>query len=111
MNQLVNITVEVHCIRPQWAVNHDTKEYRDSRYRVYVDDDLITERTWVWDNSTFLEENLWVNLDSPKVHTLKLEPIRYTPEQAEFSLMNFKVVNMPATIVSSDVTELSFALA
>ena len=34
------------------------------RYQIYVDNDLITERSWVWkDSITCLQENIWVNLN------------------------------------------------
>lgn len=34
------------------------------RYRIYVDNDLITERSWIWkDSITCLQENIWVNLN------------------------------------------------
>ena len=30
------------------------------RYRAYVDQELFTERTWVWNDSYYLEENLQI---------------------------------------------------
>lgn len=45
------------------------------RYRVYVDNNLLTERDFIWPGSTtFVRENILVNL-TPGKHTLKIEQI------------------------------------
>ena len=106
-----HITVEVHCVRPTWAKQHWEEKYRDSRYRLYIDDELIIERTWIWDDSTFLQENLWISIDSMPTHTLKLESVTYIPEQAEFSLQSIESVNYSLTTVSTTPTEISFKVA
>jgi hypothetical protein len=106
-----HITVEVHCVRPVWAERHWEEKYRDSRYRLYVDNELITERTWIWDNSTLLQENLWISVDNMVTHTLKLESVTYLPEQATFSLQSLESVNCSLTTVSTTPTEISFKVA
>ncbi len=106
-----NITVEVHCQQPPWAINHWEDQYRDSRYRIYVDNDLITERTWIWDNSTLIQENLWVNVDQTATHTLKLESVTYIPEQAKFSLGLLSANNNNLVIVSTNTAEITFKFA
>jgi hypothetical protein len=40
-------------------------------YRVYVDDNLLTERDFIWNNS-FIRENIIVNLE-PGEHSVKVE--------------------------------------
>ena len=109
-SNVTNISVEVHCCRPLWATKDPHAPYHDSRYRLYVDDELIIERTWVWNNSTFLKENLWLSLEKLKKYSLMLEPVRLIPEQADFSLNNFKVLNSNATVEYSNLTEISFIL-
>ena len=45
------------------------------RYRVYVDNNLLTERDFVWSGTDqFVRENIIVNLQ-PGFHTLKVEQI------------------------------------
>ena len=45
------------------------------RYRIYVDNDLLTERDFVWNGtSQFLREHVIVNLN-PGPHTLRVEQI------------------------------------
>jgi hypothetical protein len=94
-----------------WAEFHSIERYRDSRYRLYVDDDLITERNWIWDNSTFLQENLWVNIDPLVTHTLKLESVTHIPEQAAFSLQSPTVDKGNLIVISTNPTEISFKIA
>lgn len=106
-----HVIVEIHCVRPVWAELHQNEKYRDSRYRLYVDSDLITERTWIWNNSTFLQENLWVNVDRSIIHTLKLEAVTYLPEQAQFSLQSMALAKGVLTTLSTTPTEISFKVA
>jgi hypothetical protein len=106
-----HIIVEVHCVRPTWAELHWDEKYRDSKYRLYVDRDLITERTWIWNNSTFLQENLWVNIDRNFTHTLKLEAVTHIPEQARFSLESMILAKGNLTTLSTTPTEISFKVA
>ena len=105
-----NITVEVHCQQPPWAINHWEDRYRDSRYRIYVNNDLITERSWVWDNSTYLKEDLWANITPEGTHSIKLEPITHIPEQAKFDLLNFNVVDTAIKVLSIRPHEITFKL-
>jgi len=45
------------------------------RYRVYVDNNLLTERDFIWPGSTmFARERIVVNLD-PGTHSVKIEQI------------------------------------
>jgi hypothetical protein len=52
------------------------------RYRIYVDNDLLTERDFIWDNRTFIRENIIVNLESG-THTLRVEHINNGTIRAE----------------------------
>jgi len=106
-----HIIVEVHCVRPPWAELHRDEKYRDSRYRLFIDDDLITERTWIWNNSTFLQENLWSNIDRSIAHTLKLEAVTHLPEQAQFNLQSMTLAKDGLTTLSITPTEIIFKVA
>jgi len=45
------------------------------RYRVYVDDDLLTERDFIWPgHEIYVKENIVVELE-PGVHNLRIEHI------------------------------------
>jgi len=60
-----SITVDVYC---HWSEKPPV-------YRVYVDNDLLTEREFIWPGSEiFLRENILVNLE-PGTHCVKIEKI------------------------------------
>jgi hypothetical protein len=42
------------------------------KYRIYVDNDLLTERDFVWGRDTYICERILVNLE-PGTHVLKVE--------------------------------------
>jgi hypothetical protein len=45
-------------------------------YRIYFDDELMTERTYIWDNERqVLEERVSVIADSTTPHTLTIETV------------------------------------
>jgi hypothetical protein len=108
---VTNITVEVHCQQPPWAIHLWGDRYRDSRYRIYVNNDLITERTWIWDNSILIQENLWINVNQTATHLLKLESVTNIPEQAKFSLGLLSANNNNLVIVSANTVEITFKFA
>ena len=60
----VNISIDVHC-----TVGHG-----EPVYRIYVDNELLTERSWVWPSyEVLIKEIIEVNFEDYGLHTLKLE--------------------------------------
>jgi len=106
----VNLIFEVHCHRPPCGIINPISKFTDSRYRVYVDDDLITERSWIWDNGIKLLENIWLNLENNKEYKLRIDPVVALPEQAKFNIDNFKVTNSNADINKIDDLQVNFTL-
>ena len=52
---LVSITVDVYCNRSEG----------EPSYRIYVDDEMLTERSWVWPAyEVFVKEHVEVNVES-----------------------------------------------
>ena len=105
----LNLVFETHCIIPPWA-SSNPKYAESARYRVYVDNDLITERNWIWDNNVFLKESIWVEINDDAEHTIKIEPILQNPKQAEFAVSRFTVVDRPFTAKQPNHTEISFRI-
>ena len=104
----VNILVDVHCHRPAWVDSPNT-EFLDcaiSHYRIYIDNNLLTERTWIWDNATFIQENIWIYAETNSTHILTVKPIRKNPAQAVFSLGNFTV---NTTFTSEQINDLTIS--
>lgn len=109
-SNVVEISVEVHCYRPWWAIHHWESKFTTSIYRLYVDQDLITERTWVWNNNTVILESLIVDVDNNIGHNVKLEPLICAPGQAQFKLSNFKLLNKQGECNSINDLEIYFIL-
>jgi hypothetical protein len=83
-----NITVEVHALQPRWI------DIEKPRYRLYVNDDLFTERSWIWNQQIFIKENLSVYLETGINHTIRIEIIKSDPMYlAQFGLRNLRINN------------------
>ena len=104
----VNLKFEVHCQRPTWARFNVNRKYVDSKYRIYVNNDLIVERSWIWDNNIFLKEDVWAIADQE--YMLELEPVVYISEQAVFTLDNFQVANFQANSTKINDLQVNFTL-
>ena len=100
----VNLTVEVHCLKPSW-VNHE-----NNKYRIYVNDDLLTERTWIWELNTLINENIWVIIPATSANTVRLEQIIQDKSVAQFALRNLQVINQPFTSEQINDLTISFTL-
>ena len=66
------------------------------RYRLYVNDELFTERTYIWRGTQYLRENL--QIDAPpgeyKIHLEKVDP-------AKLRMRNTRADYGPVEIVDS----------
>jgi hypothetical protein len=106
-----NLFVEVHCTQPQWVFQERNQQYSTPIYRIYVNDDLLTERTWIWTpDNTFIKEDMWVQLGKQVTYSLKLVPVLKNPAQAKFMLMNFGSTNTGYTQTRINNNEISFKL-
>lgn len=90
----VELAIDVKC---RW----DT--YAPS-YRIYIDDELLTERSYIWHNSeAYIRENILVNL-APGEHTLILEKCGEKWVWGEFSLENFTIDGSRAILLNNHFT-------
>lgn len=62
----------------------------DAIYRIYVGNNLMTERTWIWGSSVGINEHIQVNLHIGQ-GKFRLEPVNCS--QSNFTIHNFKVNN------------------
>jgi hypothetical protein len=105
----VNLIFEVHARIPSWIshVVHNMKNhYTDNRYRIFVNNDLIVERNWIWNNDTFLKESIWV-VSGFVDYNVRLEPVAYNPAQIKFSLKKVNEQN-DISYYTDNQLELSF---
>ena len=101
----VNLKVQVQLLQPKWVersvINH---------YRLYVNDNLITERTWIWNFDTVINENIWVDVPSHVSHIIRLESVVDPRSIAQFGLRNFFVNNCQNSDSGGTKTQLSFII-
>jgi hypothetical protein len=64
-------------------------------YRLYVNDELFSERTWIWTDST-LEENLQIEAE-PGVYTLRYDLL--SPNLAQLKVGSLSVEYGPAEVI------------
>ena len=79
--QFVQVVCDVHC---RW-------DQEPPRYRVYVNDELFTERTWIWQN-VYLEEMLQI-LAPPGTYKIRYELV--DPDHALLKVKDVRVINGP----------------
>jgi hypothetical protein len=82
----------------------------DIKYRLYINDDLITERSWIWGINNVIEERMRVEVSKNISHTLRLELIPNPGYMVQFGLRNFSVEGIPQPDLGGTRTQLSFIL-
>ena len=99
------ILIEVHCLRPSWVAKED------NRYRVYINNELITERTWIWDSKTIIDENIWVSIIPSTLNSVRVEaePIPST-SMVKFGLKNLRINGNIQPDQQDEQSELSFII-
>jgi hypothetical protein len=80
---IYQLTVDVH-------YSHPTGINDDSRYRIYVDQELMAERSWNWLTNVLVQENLIVELN-PGAHTVSLVEANKDITQGRFNLKDLTV--------------------
>jgi hypothetical protein len=81
------ITVEVHCLQPRWVADEKSK------YRIYIDDELLTERTWIWDQNTYIKEHINAEITPIDTHTVRVDVIKCYNENLTQLILDNLIVN------------------
>jgi hypothetical protein len=68
-------------------------------YRVFVNDELFAERTWVWTDS-YLEELLQIEAE-PGDYNIRYELV--PPHLAKLTVKNVRVSGNPAQIINNNI--------
>jgi hypothetical protein len=88
--QFVRVLADVHC---------DCAVDQRPIYRLYVNDELFTERTWIWEN-VYLEEVIPI-LAEPGDYVVRYELV--PGATAGLNIQNLRVAEGPATVQDSTV--------
>jgi hypothetical protein len=88
----VSISVDVWC---------DYDDFVKPAYRVYVNSDMLTERSFIWKSaSQYIREHIEVNL-SPGTHHITIENL--TPEMAAYRIENVQVDGVTVAATSPTI--------
>ena len=87
----VRLKVQIHCLQPNWV------EHENSRYRLYVNDDLITERTWIW-HDFYIDESIQIEAP-PGRYEVRYECL--DPEHARLRIGDLRIETGPAIITKA----------
>jgi len=72
------------------------------RYRVYVNDELFAERTWIW-RDAYLEEMLQINAP-PGQYKIRYELVEGFDQEAGLKIRNMRVEHGPGRILDKQGT-------
>jgi hypothetical protein len=105
----VKILVKIYHYQPSWVENYP--KLLPSIYRLYVNNDLITERTWNYGNHNVLYEELHAGLTVDNEYTLRLEPVVKNPAQVIFKIDEFTTPDQPTTVINTSDLSVTFKLS
>jgi hypothetical protein len=105
---LFQIFAEVHCTQPSWVLVD--LRFPRPKYRLYLCDELLSERTWTYGNDHIVDEEIYANLELRKEYIIRIEPVVKPPVQAKFIISNFRTPDQEHAIVTSDDLSVTFKL-
>ena len=88
----VQISCDVYC---EW-------DGSDTRYRLYVNDELFTERNWIWNSKDYYLEEIITIEANPGLYTIKYELL--APTQSHLRTQNIQVVSGHARLHKNQKT-------
>ena len=104
--QFVKVLMDIHC---EWAGTAPS-------YRVFVNDELFTERTFIW-RDRYLTEMLQISAE-PGVYQVRVEPLPCDPKKfavhnskiefssSQFDITNYQIEHGPAQWISNGILEI-----
>jgi len=101
-NFMLNILMQDEFIIVQCDVHCKWDHANPPRYRCFVNDELFTERTWIW-TDMYLEENLQISAP-PGDYTVRFELV--SKENAGLKIRNMRIKTGPAIINREGVIQI-----
>lgn len=95
---MINLFVDIHCREEPWAYELDSVNYKKPVYRLYLNNELLTERTWTHSEDSFIREEIWVDIPRNFESTINLEPVMFDDKQATFGIDNLHSSNVNVTV-------------
>jgi len=91
------IQFEVECDLKLWVLSEFNKWLSTPRYRLYANNELITERTWIWKNTHFLDEMFWIETNGDTAD-FQLTEHWIDRKAGNFKLSNVRINEKPAKV-------------
>ena len=89
-------SVQVHCdVYCKWNGS-------DTRYRLYVNDELFTERSWIWNGKDYYLEEVVTIEALPGLYKIKYELL--APTDSKLKIKNMRVTTKNAAILEDQTT-------
>ena len=89
-------SVQVHCdVYCKWDGN-------DTRYRLYVNDELFTERSWIWNGKDYYLEEVIPVEATPGLYKIRYELLE--PTNSKLKIRNMRVTTKNARIHEDQTT-------
>jgi hypothetical protein len=73
------LSLGIKCQVPEWINSiswTDSVMGDDPRYRLFLNDDLLIERTWIWKSGAVIKENLIVDLPLATMNNITIVPVK-----------------------------------
>ena len=96
-----DVAVDIVCLQPRWIVQENVI------YRLYMNDELLTERNWIWEQNIFIRESFIVNVEPYYSNQLRLELIKDRKAMAQFAFRDL-VVNGESKRIPESKDQVSF---
>ena len=88
----VQVQCDVYC---RWDGN-------DTRYRLYVNDELFTERSWIWNGKDYYLEEVIAIEAGPGLYKIRYELLE--PTNSKLKIRNMRVASKNAAIHEDQTT-------
>jgi hypothetical protein len=98
--QFVKVLMDIHC---EWTGTAPS-------YRVFVNDELFSERTFIW-REQYLTEMLQISAE-PGVYQVRVEPVLVAPTESivqnssHFDITNYQIEHGPAQWIGNGILEI-----
>jgi hypothetical protein len=103
---LVNLTADISSYILD--INNSVKR---TTYRLYVNSELMTERTWIWADKSIIKEILWVDIDINNRHCIHLEQVFLPSDHNRIiGISNLDVLTHQFEILNSDSNSMTFRI-
>lgn len=106
---MTHLELSVNCQRPAWASDERLRAITTPSYRLYIDDELLTERTWIYSDRDYLREVMYLNIIND-VHKIHLESIGTDSVTAQFSLTDLTSNSHSVQIVNASNESIEFKI-